>query len=190
MTHARPPTILCIDDNTAALETSTLLLEQAGYTVVSATNAAIAFQLFKSQTVHVVISDHLLPDRSGVELTREMKRQRPFVPIMLLSGVELPLDADHADLFITKGEGPVELLKKVADLLRCNRISGGEYVAEIRCDRRPEPVIWHYTIQHLRSPEILAWSQAASENAAIQEAKQQMRELNKTKRAKISGESI
>lgn len=185
MNHARPPTILCVDDNPTALQTRKLLLEHAGYSVISAINAAAALQLFKSQTIDLVISDHLLADRTGAEITREMKRHRSFVPMMLLSGgVERPSDSDHADAFITKGEDPVELLKKVADLLRCDRISGGNYFAEIRCDHRSEPPIWHFTIQHVRSPEILEWSQAATEDSAIRQAKQQMCDLNKAMRAR------
>ena len=183
MTLARPPTILCVDDEAGALTLRKLLLEQAGYTVLSAPDAATALQLFKSQTIHLVISDHLLPDLSGCELTREMKRQRPFVPIMLFSGVtEPPAEAGHADSFTCKGDGPVELLAKVADLLRCNRISEGSYFAEIRCDKRFDPIVWHYTIQLLRSLEILAWSQAGSEKAAIQTAKGEMRRLNRESR--------
>lgn len=184
MSTARPPTILCVDDESIALALRQRVLEKAGYTVVPAANAATALELFESQTVDLVISDHLLPDLSGAELTREMKRSRPFVPIMLFSAVaEVPQGAEHADLFVSKTGGPAELLEKIADLLRCNRISEGNYFAEIRCDRRCEPNIWHYTIQRMRLPEIVFWCQAGTETAAVEAAKSEMRHLNQRDRA-------
>src|SRR5579863_10164639 len=133
MTTARPPTVLCIDNEAAALTLRQLLLEQAGYKVLSATNAVAAFQLFKSQTIDLVISDHLLPDLTGAEMTRRMKLERPFVPVMLFSGSpDAPSGSAHADVFINKADGPAELLLKVADLLRHNRITEGNFFAEIR----------------------------------------------------------
>jgi CheY-like chemotaxis protein len=187
MATARPPTVLCIDNETDALTLRQLLLEQAGYKVLSATNALSALQLFKSQTIDLVISDHLLPDLTGAEVTRRMKLERPFVPMMLFSGVpDIPQGSEHADLFVSKADGPAELLIKVADLLRHNRITEGNFFAEIRGDKRVSPVIWHYTIQHLRANEILRWSQAVSEEAAIQAARTEMRELSHNKPGKSS----
>jgi DNA-binding response OmpR family regulator len=157
-----------------------MLLEQAGYEVLSATNAVAAFKLFKSQPIDLVISDHLLEDFTGTQMTRKMKRERPFVPVMLFSAVpDAPVGAEHADLFVNKADGPEEFLLKVADLLRPNRITEGNFFAEIRCDERFSPAIWHYTIQHPRSKEILGWSQALSEEAAIHAARTQMRELGR-----------
>lgn len=183
MTTARPPTILCVDDDDNALTLRKLVLEQAGYNVLPASDAAAALKLFNSHTIHLVISDHLLPDLTGIELTREMKLRRPFVPMILISGVtELPADAEHADLFLDKAGGTTEMLQSVADLLRRSRISEGKYFAEIRCDKRFNPVIWHYTIQRVRTCEIIAWSQACSETTAIHEAREQMREMNLRRR--------
>ncbi len=177
MTTARPPTVLCIDNEADALSLRQKLLEQAGYRILSTTTAVAAFKLFKSQPVDLVISDHLLPDLTGVEMTRKMKRERPFVPVMLFSAVaDAPPGSEHADLFVNKADGPAEFLLKVADLLRRDRISEGNFFAEIRCDKRSSPAIWHYTVQRLRSKEILGWSQALSEDAAIHAARIDMRE--------------
>lgn len=82
---ARPPTILCVDDEASNLAIRKHLLEQAGYLVVPAADASTALKLFKSQTIDLVISDHLQPDLTGAELTAQMKRQRPFVPVMIYS---------------------------------------------------------------------------------------------------------
>lgn len=180
MSTPRPPTILCIDDEANALTLRKRVLEKAGYKVVPATNATTALELFNSQPIDLIICDHLLPDLTGADLTREMKRARPFVPVMLFSALlESPKGAEHADMFVTKTGGPVELLEKVANLLRSNRISEGNYFAEIRCNKQLEPQIWHYTIQHVRTLEILVWSQADSESAAIESARNTMRAMNR-----------
>jgi CheY-like chemotaxis protein len=101
--QSRPITVLCVDDEAGALTLRELLLEKSGYTVLPARKAATALQIFKSHNVDLVISDHLLPDLTGADLTREMKLAKPFVPMMLLSGVtEPPAGAEHADLFINK----------------------------------------------------------------------------------------
>ena len=177
MVILRPPTVLCIDNEAAALSLRQMLLEQAGYTVLPATTAVAAFKLFKSQTIDLIICDHLLPDLTGAEMTHKMKQDRPFVPVILFSAVgDAPPGSEHADLFLNKADGPAEFLLKVADLLRPNRITEGNFFAEIRCDQRPVPAIWHYTVQHLRCNEILGWSQASSKTAAIHAARTEMRE--------------
>jgi DNA-binding response OmpR family regulator len=173
-------TILCVDDEPTALRIRGLLLEHAGYKVFPAPDGAAALKIFKSQIIDLVISDHLLPDLTGTELTREMKLARPFVPVMLLSGItELPRGVEHADVFMSKLGGPIELLEKVGDLLRCNRVSEGNYFAEIRCDKRIEPYLWNYKVQCQEPAEIVSWGQAVTENAAIAASRDVMRDLNR-----------
>jgi len=172
-------TILCVDDESGALRIRKLLLESAGYTVLPAGDAASALRTFESHSINLVISDHLLPGLTGAALTQEMKLTKPFVPVMLLSGLtEQPAGAEHADGFINKNDGPVVFLEQVADLLRSSRITHGNYFAEIRCDKRSQPNIWHYTIQRLRSREIVSWHQEPTRNAAIRAARGWMRSLS------------
>jgi len=179
MATAHTFTILSVDNERGPLLLRQALLENAGYKVFSVEDAARALQVFKSHTIDLVISDHLLPDVTGTDMTLKMKLERPFVPVMLFSGMaDMPPGSDHADRFISKADGPVELLRNVADLLRCDRITEGNFFAEIRCDKRFNPTVWHYTIQRLRLNEILRWSQSFSEEGAIHAAKRDMRELN------------
>lgn len=179
MSTPRPPTILCVDDEPTALKIRGFLLEHAGYKVLPAADASAALKIFNAQIIDLVISDHLLPDLTGTELTLQLKLARPFVPVMLLSGVaDLPPGVEHADVFMTKLGGPIELLEKVADLLRCNRVSDGNYLAEIRCDKRIEPYLWNYKVQRQEPAEIVSWGQAVTEDAAIAASRDVMRDLN------------
>lgn len=116
---ARPPTILCVDDEPNALAIRKMLFQQGGFTVFTALNGETALQLFQLHDFDVVVSDHLLPGESGAELARQMKLLKPDIPIALLSAVrDVPGDVGIADAFISKTEGPQQLLERVAALLK------------------------------------------------------------------------
>ena len=112
-------TILCIDDNETALKVRKLLLESAGYTVITARNGVEALAIFKSgRPVDLVLSDHFLQGQTGAQITAEMKRLKPEVPVAIISGaLETPEGIQHADLFLTKTGTPSELLEALARLL-------------------------------------------------------------------------
>jgi len=117
-TESRKPTLLCVDDNQAALHVRQLVLESAGYSVLVATDFATAMEIFSSSAVDLVLSDHVMEDGSGTELAAAMKRFRPDVPIAIISGlVEAPEGIEHADLFICKTDSPPEILRKISELL-------------------------------------------------------------------------
>ena len=112
------PTLLCVDDNHTALHLRQLVLESAGYAVLVANNSAVAMALFSSSSVDMVVSDHFLQDCTGIELATAMKKLKPDVPIVIISGlVEAPEGMEHADLFICKGDSPPEVLRKISGLL-------------------------------------------------------------------------
>jgi CheY-like chemotaxis protein len=122
-----PTTILCIDDNETALKVRKMVLEVAGYSVLTASDVDIAMQLFTASVVDMVISDHLLQGKTGTELAAEMKRLKPATPIVIVSGVvQEPEGMEHADLFIVKGEAPAVWLKKISDVLQKCRCQASE----------------------------------------------------------------
>ena len=89
-----------------------------GYRVLAAHNGASALRMFKDNKIDLVISDNRLPDLSGIEITAEMKRLLPEVPIMMLSGLLEPPPSSQADAFITKGTSTEAFLAAVANLLK------------------------------------------------------------------------
>jgi CheY-like chemotaxis protein len=110
--------ILCIDDEPTGLTARRLLLSVAGYTVLTANSSDCALKLFRCNHVDLVITDHFLADLTGAELVSEMKRLRPAVPIILLTGlVDLPPGYETADLLLTKGITPPEFLAEIAKLV-------------------------------------------------------------------------
>jgi signal transduction histidine kinase len=113
----QPLTILCVDDEAVALSVRKSLLERAGYHVLSALTADQALQIFRTNHIDVVVSDHLLPGATGTEMACTMKLARPEVPILLLTGVvDPPAGTEHVDKFINKAEGPDKLLQAIAEV--------------------------------------------------------------------------
>jgi DNA-binding response OmpR family regulator len=76
-----------------------------------------ALTLFKSKTFDLVVTDHFLGRETGMAMTKEMKRLKPNVPIIVLSGTTDTLEGiETVDAFMSKAEGPELLLAKVNEL--------------------------------------------------------------------------
>ena len=119
MTGAR---ILVVDDEPQILRAVGTSLRGAGYDVATATNAAEAVSAAAMRPPAAVILDLVLPDGSGVDVCRELRRWTD-VPILVLSAVGDErekvdaLDAG-ADDYVTKPFGIDELLARLRALLR------------------------------------------------------------------------
>jgi len=114
--------ILVVDDErqiTRVLRTS---LQSSGYEVTVANNGSEAFELFKSSSPDLIITDLAMPEMDGIELTRAIRRISE-VPIIVLSVREqetmkvAALD-EGADDYITKPFSMPELLARVRANLR------------------------------------------------------------------------
>jgi DNA-binding NtrC family response regulator len=113
------PTILCVDDEANALFARKAILELNGYQVLTASTAEQGLSTAACSDIDLVISDHFLIGSTGCELARRIKELKPDVPFILLSGAtELPEDAIHANVFLSKLEGPERMLKVIRELLR------------------------------------------------------------------------
>jgi DNA-binding response OmpR family regulator len=111
-------TILCIDDEENQLVLRKLMLERAGYRVLTAESPAQAIALFGSDTVDLVIVDYYMPGMNGLALAREILRQKKLPIVVLSAYAELPGESiGTADTWIMKGAGSEELLRRIAELL-------------------------------------------------------------------------
>ncbi len=116
---ASSPLILCIDDEALGLQIRRAVLERAGYRVLTALDGASGLSAFWDHPVDVVVLDYVMPGLDGGQVAAEMRKQRPGIPILLLSAyVNLPPEViplvDHT---ILKGDGPERLLGKIRELL-------------------------------------------------------------------------
>lgn len=116
--NVRKFVILCVDDEQISLMVRSKVLERAGHHVIPASSAQEALNILRSRSVDLVLTDLLMPGMNGADLAREVKTGHPALPVILFSGVnELPPEDSHADLFVSKLEGPIFLCEKVAEIL-------------------------------------------------------------------------
>jgi DNA-binding response OmpR family regulator len=111
--------ILCIDDESAALNIRKRVLETAGHHVLTARSGDEGLQLFRSESFDLVLLDYWMPGMNGIATARELKRMKPSVPMIILSGLsQLPDETmGVVDRWILKDEGPQFLLNTIKALL-------------------------------------------------------------------------
>lgn len=111
--------ILCVDDETIGLQVRKLLLERAGYRVLTALDGPTGLDLFASEPIQAVVLDYSMPGMNGGQVAETMRRVKPAVPILMLSAyTSLPPEVDAlVTLSMTKGEGAPALLKNLGSLI-------------------------------------------------------------------------
>ena len=113
-------TILCIDDDDAILRYEKALLERSGYAVLTAASAQQGLRLATMCKCDAVLLDYEMPEMNGHEVAAEIKRVRPELMVILLSGSEVPTQAlALVDAFVPKLEASQQLLPMIAEL--CSR---------------------------------------------------------------------
>lgn len=118
-------TILVVEDDISILKMLRDLLEQSNITVLTATQANEAQALISQSSPDLILLDWMLPDMSGAEWLRRLKRDEQFasIPIIMLTarGEEedkvRALDMGVED-YITKPFSPRELVARIKVALR------------------------------------------------------------------------
>lgn len=78
--------VLLVDDEEQFVEVLAQRLQGRGYKVETAFNGDDAIELVNRHEVDVVILDVLMPGRDGIETLRELKRIKPLVEVIMLTG--------------------------------------------------------------------------------------------------------
>ncbi|MDB5365447.1 MAG: hybrid sensor histidine kinase/response regulator [Rhodospirillales bacterium] len=94
--HLHGGTVLLIDDDDEVARTTAELLEQCGFRVEQARDAASARTRLGATQIDLVVTDVVMPGgTSGLDLARELRRARPGLPVLLMTG--------FAGSFVTEG---------------------------------------------------------------------------------------
>jgi CheY-like chemotaxis protein len=115
-------TLLVVDEDPVVRDMEAQILRLEGYTVLEAEGAAKALQLAsEAAAIHLLITDFLLPDVDGLELTRRFRLEHPKTPVLMTSGSFPAVQNRAEDLgrfeFLAKPFQFDELLHKVRLLL-------------------------------------------------------------------------
>ena len=80
--------VLYVDDDEVMVLMVQRLLERAGYRVTTSSSAAQALQRVREQPSRfdLVVSDHNMPESSGMELAAQLALQHPGLPVIISSG--------------------------------------------------------------------------------------------------------
>jgi CheY-like chemotaxis protein len=114
-----PKTVLCVEDDRMELQLRKLLFESADFRVLEARSANTAMEIFASEHVDAVVMDYWLSGKNGTAVAEEMKRLRPRVPIVMLSGFSsLPGEGVVVDAWLRKAQvEPEDLVSEVKRLI-------------------------------------------------------------------------
>lgn len=112
--------VLAVDDDEIALDLMTNVLSSAGYEVLSANSGHDALRVLEQADCRLVISDWDMPDISGVDLCRALRRadRCGYLYFVLLTARNSPAETVEglsagADDFIAKPFDPAELAMRV-----------------------------------------------------------------------------
>ena len=115
--------VLVIEDDKRIHKTLKLLFESEKYSLEIATDGLAGLAAFRTINPSIVVLDLRLPKMSGREVLREIRKEAPSLPVIILSAVSEEVDKVlllelGADDYVTKPFSPRELLARVRTLTR------------------------------------------------------------------------
>jgi PAS domain S-box-containing protein len=117
-------TILVVEDEPAVLMLSQRALEAQGYVVLAASDATTALRIVERHggTIHLMLTDVVMPGMSGHDLAEQLTARRPGIRVLYMSGYPGDAIVQHGELpagsaFLQKPFSPDGLARKVRDVL-------------------------------------------------------------------------
>ncbi|MCB1172505.1 MAG: sigma-54-dependent Fis family transcriptional regulator [Leptospiraceae bacterium] len=122
--------VLIIEDNDAqraALEEFVNGIKEIQATVYAAPDGEIAQSVLSDRQIDLVLSDLMLPDTTGIELVKIIKKRNSQIPVIMMTGqpaVETAIAAirEGADDYLVKPVDLIHLKKKILNLLENRRL--------------------------------------------------------------------
>jgi len=119
-------TILVVEDDPIVLRSVCNILENAGFSVLAAANSTEAMKIEAGfyDRIDLLLSDVMMPDMSGPVISKILKKHRPEMRVMLMSGYpqnNLVL-LSNGWQFVQKPFVPTLLVAKVNEVLRHDEV--------------------------------------------------------------------
>ncbi|MGA2183802.1 MAG: sigma 54-interacting transcriptional regulator [Bryobacteraceae bacterium] len=124
-------TVLLVEHEAAVRRFMASTLSEQGYRVLEAATSSAALELHQCwrTSIDLMVADAGLPGMSGTELARRIRRQSPFLSVLLIAGTADDADecysaTDVCSGFLSRPFAPQALLARVADQLSAPRANG------------------------------------------------------------------
>jgi len=99
---AKERNILVVDDEEEVRSSLRVVLEREGYRVQEAESGKQGLEVLRAQPIQLVITDHNMPDMTGIEFLKVIRERHPNVLRIMLTG-----DPDPAVIIRSINEGEV-----------------------------------------------------------------------------------
>ena len=114
--------ILVCDDDKEIVKAIEIYLSKEGYNVLKSYNGDEALKILKTNTIHLIILDIMMPVKDGIETLKEI-RKNEIIPVIMLSAKSEDEDKINglnlgADDYVTKPFNPLELIARVNSGIR------------------------------------------------------------------------
>jgi DNA-binding NtrC family response regulator len=124
---ARKAHLLLVDDNPNTLASLSRAFRMEGHEVTVCDNANRAVELLRTETFDLILSDVVMPEKSGIEMLEELKKAGVKTPIVLVSGqanIEMAVKATKLGAldFLEKPSSTDKLLITIENALRLSRL--------------------------------------------------------------------
>jgi two-component system, OmpR family, alkaline phosphatase synthesis response regulator PhoP len=115
--------ILLVEDEPGLILTLTDRLVSEGYAVETASNGRDGLLFGLEKSFDLIILDVMLPHKNGFDVCRDLRQQKVFTPILMLTAKGETIDKVlglklGADDYLTKPFEVIELLARIEALLR------------------------------------------------------------------------
>ena len=121
-------TVIVVEDEPDAAELFAEMMRVSGFRVFKTYSSTPAISLIAQEQPDVVILDIMMPDISGLEVLRFMRREQQLmdIPVIVVSAKSMPSDIKEgleagATIYLTKPVGYLELKKAVEDVMQGNK---------------------------------------------------------------------
>jgi hypothetical protein len=119
--------VLVTEDEESIRELARRSLERLGYRVVAAADPEEALEIVARTPIAVLVTDVVMPGRSGIELATEMRAGNGRLPVVFMSGyatgiIEQQGGLDTDDVYLAKPFSPDDLGRAVARALAHVRV--------------------------------------------------------------------
>ena len=119
-----PKTVLIIEDEADAADLFAEMMRVSGFRVLKTTKSAPALDMMAAEKPDVVILDIMMPETSGLDILRQMRRDPALaaIPVVVVSAVSMPADIRTgmeagASTYLAKPVGFRELREAVEQAL-------------------------------------------------------------------------